>query len=185
MAAAGGANTLAGDLLTQTAMSADGGRWLLHCRVTVAKPRDEVFAFFERAENLNGLTPAWVAFEIVTPTPIEMKPGALIDYRISLRGLPMRWRTRISVYEPPVRFVDEQIRGPYRVWHHEHGFEPVRLANGELGTIVTDRVQYELKWPAHTGPIASLVRRWLVRPDLDRIFGYRTMRMHELFGKPW
>lgn len=160
------------------------GRWLLHCQVTVPRPREQVFSFFERAENLNELTPPWLDFRILTPTPILVRPGAIIDYRIVLKGFPMRWRTLIKSHDPPRGFVDEQLRGPYRVWHHTHEFDAITLADGRDATVVTDRVQYELRWPARTGPLARLIRSRLVAPDLDRIFSYRTLRMTELFGPP-
>lgn len=175
------------DVLTQNEVSA--GRWLLHCRVTVPRARDEVFAFFERAENLNELTPPWLNFRILTPTPIPMCAGALIDYRIGLKGVPMRWRTHIAAYEPPHRFIDEQVRGPYRVWHHEHTFEEIEIGTVREGggrgiaTVVTDRVHYELKWPVHNNGLGRLVRARMVAPDLQRIFTYRSERMRALFGR--
>jgi ligand-binding SRPBCC domain-containing protein len=115
-----------------------------------------------------------VGFEILTPQPIEMREGALIDYRIRLHGIPVRWRTRITVWDPPHRFVDEQVLGPYKLWRHEHRFEQ----NSE-GTLMTDSIQYRiaLDWM----PGSSLVHRFLVRPDLERIFSYRkTALVHAL-----
>ncbi|MBX3385197.1 MAG: SRPBCC family protein [Phycisphaeraceae bacterium] len=158
------------------------GRWLLHSRVTVPAHRDQVFPFFQSPENLEQLTPPWLNFRIITPTPIPMRPGAIIDYRISLRGLPMRWRTLIESFDPPARFIDTQVRGPYRLWRHEHLFEPITLPDGRDATIITDRVEYALRWPANTGPLANLIHRRLVAPDLQRIFKFRSLRMRELFG---
>ena len=132
-------------------------------------PIDRVFRFFCDAHNLESLTPPWLGFRILTPGPIEMREGALIDYRISLRGLPMRWRTRIDAWEPGVRFVDEQVRGPYRIWRHEHTFRA-----HQDGTLCGDRVEY-----AHWGgPVGESLA---VRPELERIFTYRHRRMLELF----
>lgn len=133
------------------------------------RPRAEVFAFFADAANLEAITPEWLHFHILTPPPIEMREGALIDYRLRVRGLPMRWRTLISAWEPPVRFVDEQLRGPYRTWVHEHTFE-----ERDGGTLVCDRVRY-------AAPFDWLVHRWLVRPDVERIFDYRTRVLRERF----
>lgn len=129
-----------------------------------------VFAFFADAGNLESITPPLLRFRILTPTPIEMREGTLIDYRLRLRGVPIRWRTRISVWRPPHRFVDEQVRGPYRLWRHEHTFEPV-----SAGTLCRDVVHYR-HWG---GPIAE---RLIVRPDLERIFDYRAGRLREIFA---
>lgn len=125
------------------------------------KPIDEVFAFFADASNLQLITPPWVQFRILTPCPIEMKPGALIDYRIKIRGLPIRWRTRITEWQPPHRFVDEQLRGPYTQWIHEHTFE----SRGDQ-TLARDRVLY-------SAPFDFLTGRWVQR-DVERIFAYRA-----------
>src|SRR3954468_5820724 len=84
---------------------------------------EKVFEFFSDAANLDALTPAWLHFNIVSETPIQMREGALINYKLRVRGFPIRWRTRINIWNPPHRFVDEQIRGPYRQWIHEHTFK--------------------------------------------------------------
>jgi ligand-binding SRPBCC domain-containing protein len=148
----------------------DGGLFLLEAAQWVPRPLDEVFAFFADAGNLDILTPPWLRFQILTPRPIAMRAGALIDYRLRLHGLPLRWRSEITAWEPPHRFVDEQRRGPYRTWIHEHRFEP-----RDGGTLVRDRVRYSI-----TG--GALVERLLVRADLVRIFGYRQAKLRELFG---
>ena len=96
---------------------------LLETELSFERPRDEVFSFFAEASNLETITPPWLRFAIVTPRPIEMGLGALIDYDLRIRGLPVRWRSEITVWDPPYRFVDEQRRGPYRRWRHEHRFE--------------------------------------------------------------
>ena len=121
----------------------------------------EVFSFFAKAENLEKLTPPWLRFEIVTDEPITMAAGALIDYRIRWRGIPLRWRTEIEVWEPPHRFIDRQIRGPYRLWRHEHVF----MERAE-GTAVIDRVEY-----APFG--GAFAQRLVVARDVERIFAYR------------
>ena len=122
---------------------------------------DEVFPFFAEARNLEKLTPPWLRFEVLTEGPIEMAEGTLIDYRIRWRGIPLRWRTEIEVWEPPHRFVDRQIRGPYRLWRHEHLFTD----RGD-GTSIIDRVEY--------APIGgTLAQRLVVARDVERIFAYR------------
>ena len=129
----------------------------------------DIFPFFSRAENLDELTPSWLHFRILTELPLEMKTGTLIDYKLRVRLLPIRWRSKITTWEPPHRFVDEQVRGPYRSWTHEHTF----LEQDE-GTLVRDRVEYAV-WGG------SLINRLLVRPDLERIFSYRFEKLEELF----
>jgi len=137
----------------------------------VPLPRDQVFPFFADARNLETLTPPWLSFRIVSPTPIAMEKGTRIEYRIRLRGIPLRWHSRIAAWEPPFRFVDEQLKGPYRLWIHEHGFE-----SQSGGTLLRDRIRYAV----HGGPLEPLVHRLLVLPDLRRIFAYRAARLREL-----
>lgn len=132
------------------------------------RPRTEVFHFFAEARNLETITPPWLKFEVLTPAPIEMRPGTLIDYRIRVHGLPIRWRTEITEWQPPHHFVDVQLRGPYKLWHHTHTFEE---HNG--GTVCLDHVRY---WP-----LGGALVNWLfVRRDVERIFQYRQQRMQEL-----
>jgi ligand-binding SRPBCC domain-containing protein len=133
----------------------------------VARNLDETFAFFSDATNLERLTPPWLNFRILTPTPIAMRQGAVIDYRIVLYGVPIPWRTRIDVWEPGVRFVDRQIVGPYLWWHHEHRFEQTIG-----GTRVIDTVEYvpRLRWLSSP----------LVRRDVERIFTYRQQVLPRL-----
>lgn len=133
-------------------------------------PRDTLFPFFAAAENLEQLTPPFLRFAIQTPPPIVMGEGTLIDYRITLRIFPMTWRTLISAWEPPVRFVDEQVRGPYSLWRHEHRFE----ARGNQ-TLVIDHVDYRVLG-------GRLVNALIVRPDLQSIFRYRQEQMAARFG---
>jgi ligand-binding SRPBCC domain-containing protein len=133
-------------------------------------PPEELFPFFADAANLDAITPPWLNFRIVTPQPIEMRPGTLIDYQIRVRGLPMRWRTLIKEWQPPHRFVDEQLRGPYRQWIHTHTFEP-----RDGGTLARDCVSYAV-------PLDWLAHRWFVRPDIERIFQYRAEALRTRFG---
>jgi ligand-binding SRPBCC domain-containing protein len=125
---------------------------------------ERVFEFFADAANLEQITPGWLGFRIVTPRPIEMAPGTLIEYRLRLHRVPVRWLTRIEKWEPGKRFVDVQVEGPYRLWHHTHSFEP----HGQ-GTRVRDRVRYALP----LGPLGELAHRLFVRRDLERIFEFR------------
>lgn len=146
--------------------------WELRTGIRLPRPRSEIFGFFSDAGNLQALTPPWLRFRILTPPPIAMGQGALIDYRIRLRGLPVGWKTEITAWEPPRRFVDEQLRGPYRLWVHEHSFGEI-----EGGTLAEDFVRYAVLGGA-------LVNRLLVARDLRAVFRYRHRRLREIFG-PW
>jgi ligand-binding SRPBCC domain-containing protein len=136
------------------------------------RTRAEVFSFFADVKNLDAITPPWLRFRTVTPAPIEMRPGTLIDHKLRIRGIPVRWRSRITVWEPPARFVDEQVRGPYRFWRHEHIFE-----ERDGGTLVRDRVQYAVVFDL-------FVHDLLVRRDVEKIFAYRTEALRRRFGTP-
>jgi ligand-binding SRPBCC domain-containing protein len=140
----------------------------------VPRGRGDVFPFFADARNLERLTPPALRFVILTPGPIEMRAGTVIDYRISLSGLPMRWRTLIEAFEPEDRFVDVQTRGPYKLWRHLHEFREV-----PGGTAIADRVEYELPF----GVLGNVVHAAIVRRQLDGIFGYRRATIEALFGK--
>lgn len=129
---------------------------------------DEVFPFFADAGNLEAITPPYLSFEIVTPRPIEMGEGTLIEYRLRLHGLPISWLTRIEVWEPGRRFVDQQMRGPYALWHHTHEFEQDPADPGR--TLMRDTVRYAIPF----GPAGEVAHRLFVRRDLERIFDYRT-----------
>jgi ligand-binding SRPBCC domain-containing protein len=126
----------------------------------------EVFPFFGDAQNLEAITPPWLGFSVITPQPIDMHVGTLIEYRLKLHGVPLRWRTRIAVWDPPVRFVDVQLSGPYRIWHHTHDFEP----DGSGGTIIRDTVRYSMPF----GALGEIARRAMVTRDLDAIFDFRA-----------
>ena len=138
----------------------------------VPAAREEVFAFFSDAGNLMRLTPPSLGFEILTPRPIPMREGALIDYRIRLRGLPMRWRTRICEWNPAQGFVDEQLRGPYRLWVHRHTFAD---APGG-GTAMRDIVRYALPLP----PFGEVALPF-VRAEIRGIFEFRRQAILEIF----
>jgi ligand-binding SRPBCC domain-containing protein len=137
------------------------------------RPPEEVFGFFSNAANLDRLTPSWLHFRILTPLPILMQQGTIIEYRLRWRGWPLDWKTQIAFWDPPARFIDRALRSPYRQWLHEHTFEA-----HEGGTWMRDRVDYAVPG----GIIEPLVSRWLVTPDVERIFAYRREKMREMFG---
>jgi ligand-binding SRPBCC domain-containing protein len=144
---------------------------ILETTQLVRRPRPEVFAFFADPENLETITPRDLRFEILTPRPIVMRAGALIQYRLRLLGLGFSWLTRIELFEPGNRFVDVQVRGPYRSWRHSHEF-----ADAPGGTLVRDRVEYQLP----LGPLGTLAHVLFVRGRLARIFDYRRRRIAEI-----
>ena len=151
-----------------------GGLNTLERNQLLPVPPEEAFAFFADAFNLEAITPPWLSFQIVTPGPIEMRRGTLISYRLRLRGLPIRWMTRIEVWEPGRRFVDRQLRGPYRFWHHTHSFRPA-----EGGTMMTDVVRYSLP----LGVLGRLIHAGAVHAELDRIFDFRRDAIASRLGR--
>ena len=140
----------------------------------IGLPADEVFDLFGDAFNLERITPPWLRFRVLTPAPIEMGEGTLLEYRLRLHGIPVRWCTRITAWDPPRRFVDEQISGPYALWHHTHTFEP----DGDA-TVIRDRVRYRIGF----GPLGALALWLFVRRDVERIFDYRREAMLRLISE--
>jgi ligand-binding SRPBCC domain-containing protein len=141
------------------------------CDQWLPRPVTEVFPFFADAKNLQAITPGWLNFEMLAPGEVEMKAGALIDYRLRVHGVPLRWRTLIREWQPPHRFVDEQLRGPYRQWIHEHTFTAQ-----EGGTLTRDKVLYAV-------PGGALINALFVRRDVERIFAFRRQKLREFFGR--
>jgi ligand-binding SRPBCC domain-containing protein len=138
---------------------------LLERSQRVEVPIDLAFAFYGDSDNLEPLTPPWLHFEVTTPRPLILKAGALLDYKLKLHGVPVRWTTLIETWEPPLRFVDSQAKGPYSLWEHTHRFE----RDGDGATIIHDHVRYAIP----LGPLGAIAHRLFVRRDLERIFDYR------------
>lgn len=138
----------------------------------MAAPRADVFRFFSDAANLQAITPPWLHFQVLTPSPIPITQGTLIDYRLRIHGFPIRWQSEITVWDPPFRFVDEQRRGPYKRWVHTHTFVEERG-----GTTIRDDVEYEV-------PLA-LVSKWLVERDVRAIFAFRRTALESLARSGW
>ena len=137
---------------------------ILRREQAIEAPIGDVFAPFADAGNLERLTPPWLRFRIITPLPIAMRPGAIIEYRLRLHGMPVRWRTVIETWEPPHRFTDVQQKGPFGLWHHTHEFEAV-----DGGTLVRDTVRYRIGF----GPLGEAAHGLFVGRDLQRIFDFR------------
>lgn len=144
---------------------------LFKSQQTIKKPLTEVFDFFSDAHNLAMITPPWLHFEVLTPAPIEMEVGTRIDYRLKLRGIPIRWQSEITAWNPPHFFADEQRRGPYRLWRHTHTFDEVTE-----GVVVGDTVEYAV-WGN------ELIGRLFVRPDIEKIFAYRAEQLNGIFHR--
>ena len=144
----------------------------LRATMEVQRPINEVFAFFSDAANLETITPPWLNFRILTPMPLEISQGALLDYKIRLHMIPIRWRTEICDWQPPYQFVDQQLKGPYKRWYHEHKFTDL----GDGVTSVIDNVHYIPRG-------GSLIHRVMVKPDLEKIFMYRQEKLTEIFSQ--
>lgn len=145
--------------------------YTLRRQQVISRPVREVFKFFQSPENLEKITPTSVGFNILTPGPIKMQTGTVLDYTIRLLGFPVRWTTLISEYDPPYRFVDIALHGPYSFWHHTHTFE-----ESEQGTLMTDEVRYALPF----GLLGRIVHSLWVKRRLDHIFDYRARIMGQL-----
>ena len=148
----------------------DGPEYALEAHLRVPRSIDQVFDVFANAKNLEELTPPALRFEILTPDPIVMQHGLLLDYRLRLHGIPFRWQSEITAWDPPHRFEDSQRRGPYRWWVHEHSF----VEDGDW-TLMTDRVRYGV-------PGGRLIHALFVARDLRNIFGYRAVRVCDLLA---
>ena len=137
---------------------------------TIGQSKEDIFEFFASAENLERLTPPWLNFKILSALPIDMAAGTVIEYQIKLHGIPIRWESEITLWDPPHRFCDVQRKGPYRKWVHEHIFE-----TSDVGTLVRDRVNYEVIG-------GNLINKLFVKKDLDKIFNYRQATLLSIFN---
>ena len=149
--------------------------YLLESQIWLPRPLEEVFIFFSDAKNLQKITPVWLDFRVVGMSTPTIQPSTLIDYRLKIRGIPIRWRSEIALWEPPTCFVDRQVTGPYAQWIHEHRFEPQ-----PNGVLMTDQVTYALPF----GPLGDLVHAFYVRRRLAYIFDYRREKVNALFASP-
>ncbi|HSP06933.1 MAG TPA: SRPBCC family protein [Acidobacteriota bacterium] len=147
---------------------------VLNSQLRVSRPREEVFSFFTDIRNLDAITPPWLRFRILTPD-VKLDKGAFLEYQLRIRGIPVRWQTEITVWEPPTRFVDEQRMGPYKRWIHEH-----RFLQDSGGTLILDHVEYGIPgWI-----LEPWVFHFLVGPDLEKVFEYRREWLNTYFKSP-
>ncbi len=147
--------------------------YILKRELTLDLPRVEVFDFFADAGNLERITPPELNFHIITPKPIDIRKGALIDYKLKMRGLPVKWRTEISVWDPPYKFVDQQLKGPYKQWIHTHTFTELESNK----TLIEDEVRYRLPME----PLGDIAHFFVVR-ELNYIFDYRQKAVAEILS---
>ena len=147
----------------------------LKASMWVNLPLEETYSFFDKAENLQKITPEHLSFKILTPAPITMQTGTIIDYLTTIAGIPMRWTSSIQEYDAPHSFIDTQLKGPYSFWHHEHRFEA-----HEGGTLITDTVHYLLPM----GIFGRIAHALFVKKQLHTIFDYRNKKVCELFDAP-
>ena len=148
--------------------------YTLNKEQVISKNISEVFDFFSKPENLSTITPPKMNFHILTPSPINMKKSALIDYTINIMFIPIRWRTLITKYAPPYSFIDQQIKGPYSRWHHTHTFTKIN----ENETLIKDTVLYSVP----LGFIGRIVHWIYIERDLKKIFSYRKKKINEIFS---
>ena len=139
----------------------------------VPRPLPEVFAFFSRAENLEVLTPPWLNFKILDVAPQPVQKGTLINYSLRVHGIPLRWTSEIVEWEPPHRFIDLQVRGPYKLWRHEHRFQA-----RDGGTLISDTISLALP----LGVLGRFAYKIKVRSDVQEIFAFREKKIRALFG---
>ena len=140
----------------------------------ISKSIIDVFDFFSKPENLSVITPNKMDFKILTPSPIEMKEGTLIDYTVKIMSFPIRWRTLITKYDPPNMFIDQQLKGPYSMWHHTHLFEKTN----DNETLIKDVILYAVPFSF----IGSITHSLYIKRDLENIFDYRSQEIKRIFN---
>ena len=140
----------------------------------ISKSIIDVFDFFSKPENLSVITPNKMDFKILTPSPIEMKEGTLIDYTVKIMSFPIRWRTLITKYDPPNMFIDQQLKGPYSMWHHVHLFEKIN----DNETLIKDIIVYAVPFSF----IGSITHSLYIKRDLENIFDYRSQKIKRIFN---
>lgn len=140
----------------------------------ISKSIIDVFDFFSKPENLSVITPNKMDFKILTPSPIEMKEGTLIDYTVKIMSFPIRWRTLITKYDPPSMFIDQQLKGPYSMWHHTHLFEKIN----DNETLIKDIILYAVPFSF----IGSITHSLYIKRDLENIFDYRSQEIKRIFN---
>ena len=145
----------------------------LKSKQIINKNINEVFNFFSKPENLPLITPKKMKFSIITPQPIEMKEGALIDYTLKIMGAPIRWTTLIIKYDPIKIFVDQQLKGPYSMWHHTHNFKAIN----DRETLIEDVVAYAIPF----GFLGRMIHSLWIKQDLENIFKYRSEKINQIF----
>ncbi len=145
---------------------------VLEAEQWIPRPVGEVFSFFAQAENLEKLTPAFLGFHVVDMSTKDLEEGTKIRYRLNIHGIPVGWTTEIMEWVPGVRFVDNQLKGPYAVWHHTHTFQAK-----DGGTLMRDRVLFQLP----LGILGDFVAGWLVKRDVRAIFTFRNATIARLF----
>jgi uncharacterized protein len=146
----------------------------LHREQWLPLPQAEVFSFFCEARNLDRITPPWLHFRVLGQSGHELSAGTLIHYRLAWHGMPLVWTSRIEEWLPPRRFVDLQLKGPYRLWHHTHSFEALHG-----GTLMVDTIRYAVPF----GTMGDFCAGWLVRRDVEQIFDYRAREITAIFSK--
>jgi ligand-binding SRPBCC domain-containing protein len=144
----------------------------LVAKQVIAKKPEEIFPFFADAKNLERITPPWLNFRILNQSTPEIQEGTIFNYALSLHGIPVRWRSEIREWSVNKKFVDQQLKGPYRIWHHTHLFE-VR----DSGTLMTDVVRYDVA----LGRLGEVFAGAWVKSDVTKIFQYRGKVISEFF----
>jgi uncharacterized protein (TIGR01777 family) len=162
------------DALKAVCANLRSGQKIFQAEQWAPQAAEEIFPFFGDEKNLEAITPPFLHFQVLGKNTPEIREGTLIDYRLSLHGLPMKWRSRVERWEPGRCFVDIQVHGPFRKWHHTHEFLPL---GG--GTLFSDRVLYRLPF----GWLGNILAGWKVKRDVAAIFAYRRRKISARFPR--